>query len=68
MSVVLYEVKAELARRGLTQTAFAPRVGVKPSSLGQVLNGKVSIWPGLRTRIAAELGIPEEQLFGGAAQ
>jgi len=64
---VVHPVKTELARRGLTQVGFAPRVGVSAGVLSHVLNGHVSAWPSLRRRIAEELEIPETELFGTEA-
>lgn len=63
MPIPQHPVKVELSRRGLRQTEFAPRVGVTPGVLGQVLNGRVSIWPALRRRIADELEMSEQELF-----
>jgi plasmid maintenance system antidote protein VapI len=51
------EVRAELARRRVTYTAFAAQLGIHAVSLGRILNGHhdgtVQTW----ARIAAELGM-----------
>ena len=36
-------VRSAVVRRGITQTAFAVRVGVSPSHLSAVLNGRMPI-------------------------
>jgi transcriptional regulator with XRE-family HTH domain len=49
-------LKVLLAERGETQRAFAEKMGVTPGVMAHVANGRVAIWPALRTRIVAELG------------
>ena len=49
-------IKQLLAERGETQREFAGKVGITPGVLSQVANGRVRVWPALRTRVAAELG------------
>ena len=63
MPVRTHPVKVALAVRGITQVDFAPQAGVKPSTLGQVLNGHQASWPALRRRVADALQLPESELF-----
>jgi DNA-binding transcriptional regulator YdaS (Cro superfamily) len=58
-----HPIKVQLARLGETQTAFAPRVGVSPQVLNQILNGRVEPWPSFRSRAARVLELSEEDLF-----
>lgn len=50
-------------KRGMTQRAFAERLGLKPSSVSNVENGHVAPWPKFRRDAALILGISEEELF-----
>jgi lambda repressor-like predicted transcriptional regulator len=59
-----HPVKAELKRRGLTITGFAPEVGLTEGSLRGVLNGAHRPWPALIRRISEKLELPAEELFG----
>lgn len=59
----VHPLKIALAERGLTYKEFAPRVGVTVPSFTQMVNFRVASWPALRRRCAAELGVPEAQLF-----
>ena len=58
-----HPVKVELAKRGQTQRSFARKVGLRPSTLGHILNGHLAPWPAVRQRIAKELGLSEDELF-----
>jgi transcriptional regulator with XRE-family HTH domain len=63
MPVPLYRLKSELALLGVTQRAFAPRVGVSPMTLNQIANGKIASWPAFRRRCAEALGVSADLLF-----
>ena len=41
MNRLTAEIKAELARRGITQGALAKQIGVSENSLSRKINGKV---------------------------
>jgi DNA-binding transcriptional regulator YdaS (Cro superfamily) len=49
------ELRAEIARRMVPIYRLAPRVGLHPAHLGQVLRGRRSLSPELATRIRAAI-------------
>jgi plasmid maintenance system antidote protein VapI len=49
------DLRAEIARRQLVIYELAPRVGLHPAHLGQVLRGRRAFTPDLATRIRAAL-------------
>jgi plasmid maintenance system antidote protein VapI len=49
------ELRAEIARRQLVIYELAPKVGLHPAHLGQVLRGRRPLNPDLATRIRAAL-------------
>jgi plasmid maintenance system antidote protein VapI len=49
------ELRAEIARRMVPIYQLAPRVGLHPAHLGQVLRGRRPLTPDLATRIRAAL-------------
>ncbi len=49
------ELRAEIARRMVPIYQLAPRVGLHPAHLGQVLRGRRALTPDLATRIRAAL-------------
>ena len=49
------ELRAEIARRQLIIYELAPKVGLHPAHLGQVLRGRRPLNPDLATRIRAAL-------------
>ena len=49
------ELRAEIARRQLIIYELAPKVGLHPAHLGQVLRGRRALTPDLATRIRAAL-------------
>ena len=49
------ELRAELARRLVTIYELAPKVGLHPSHLGQVLRGRRPLTPEMAARIRAAL-------------
>ena len=50
------ELRAEMARRQLRIYDVAPRVGLHPSHLGQVLRGRRPLSPELAERIRQAIG------------
>ena len=56
-------VKAECALQERTLADLARAVGVKPSSLYNVVNGIARPWPSLKVRLSVELGVAEDELF-----
>ena len=54
--VALGEIKARMARSGISQAKLAGRLGISQGGLSQFLQG-VRPWPaGLEERVVAELG------------
>ena len=49
------DLRAEIARRQLVIYEIAPKVGLHPAHLGQVLRGRRPLTPDLATRIRAAL-------------
>ena len=49
------DLRAEIARRMVPIYQLAPRVGLHPAHLGQVLRGRRNLTPDLATRIRAAL-------------
>ncbi len=49
------ELRAEIARQMVPIYRLAPRVGLHPAHLGQVLRGRRSLSPELATRIQAAI-------------
>ena len=49
------ELRAEIARRMVPIYELAPKVGLHPSHLGQVLRGRRSLTPEMAARIRAAL-------------
>lgn len=60
-------VRAEMARRGLSQKALGKEVGLSQASLSLRLNGHVAFTLDELVRIAAVLGVPFETLTEGVA-
>lgn len=58
----LRELRALLARRGMTQWRLAAALDVSPSALSAYLHGRVPAPPDLRRRIATVLGVDEALL------
>lgn len=54
---------AEIAVRGWTHRYVAPRVGIHPTSVGDILTGKLRPSIALQERFAALFGIDREELF-----
>lgn len=51
-------LKSELEEQGVKQRDFAKRIGMQPSHLSELINGKRAITADIATRIEAALGIP----------
>lgn len=51
-------LKEELKSRGIKQVDFARRIGMQPSHLSALLNGKRNISPELAGKLEKELDIP----------
>lgn len=62
---VAANVRAELARRRITQTDVAQRLGVSRQNVAQRLNGSVDFRVGELISIANMLGITIGDLVGG---
>jgi len=62
---VAANVRAELARRRITQTDVAERLGVSRQNVAQRLNGSVDFRVGELISIANMLGITIGDLVGG---
>jgi transcriptional regulator with XRE-family HTH domain len=60
--------KGAVALSGRTQRELAAKIHVNPNTFGRVLNGYVTPWPALRSRLADELGVPESELFPEAVE
>src|SRR5262249_36077736 len=59
----VHPVKTALVAAGITQTEFAPTVGVSVNTFRQVVNGHQAAWPSLRQRVSERLQRPESELF-----
>ncbi len=55
-------LKYELEERGLTQKAFAEQIGMRPSHLSELLNGKRSMTIAIAYKIEKALGIDSQFL------
>ena len=53
-------LRYELEERGLTQKAFAEQIGMRPSHLSELLNGKRSMTIAIADKIEAVLGIASQ--------
>lgn len=53
-------LKYELEERGLTQKAFAEQIGMRPSHLSELLNGKRSMTIAIADKIEKALGIDSQ--------
>lgn len=51
-------LKEELKERGIKQVAFAKAIGIQPSHLSEILNGKRSITKEIASKLEEALGIP----------
>jgi transcriptional regulator with XRE-family HTH domain len=60
---VAQEIRAEMARRRLSQTALAERLGTGQRSISRRLLGEVELTVGDVDQIAQILGMPIEQLL-----
>lgn len=56
------EIRAEMARRRMTQSQLAQALEVTPRTVTRWLDGKHDIRLGLLERIAAELGVRPSEL------
>lgn len=61
-------IKPELVERGISQKAFAKTIGVQPSHLSEVLNGKRALTTELAMKIEDTIGLPAKILLAAQAQ
>jgi len=61
-------IKPELKERGISQKVFARSIGVQPSHLSEVLNGKRALTTDLAVKIEGSLGLPAKVLLSAQAQ
>ena len=61
-------VKPELVERGITQKDFAKMLGIQPSYLSEVLNGKRALSTDLAVKIEEAIGLPAKLLLSAQAQ
>lgn len=53
-------LKEELKERGLTQKEFAAQIGMRPSHLSEIVNGKSSITIAIADKLQSALGIDSQ--------
>lgn len=58
-------IKFLIKKLGLSQAAFAKRLGIDPANMSKHLNGKLPITAGLINRIAADMAISKQWLAEG---
>jgi HTH-type transcriptional regulator/antitoxin HigA len=51
-------LKEELVERGITQRQFAEQIGMRPSHLSELINGKRTVTLRVAQKLQAALGIP----------
>ena len=61
-------VRAEMARRGVSQTTMAGQVGISQSQFSKRLKGIIAFDINELAAISASLDVPLEALIAGAAQ
>ena len=61
-------IKPELVERGISQKTFAKTIGVQPSHLSEVLNGKRALTIELAMKIEDTIGLPAKILLAAQAQ
>ncbi len=61
-------IKPELVERGISQKTFAKTIGVQPSHLSEVLNGKRALTTELAMKIEDAIGLPAKILLAAQAQ
>ena len=60
-------IKPELEERGISQKQFAEMLGVQPSHLSEVLNGKRALTADLAAKIEKAIGLPAKILLSAQA-
>ena len=61
-------IKPELVERGISQKNFAKILGVQPSHLSEVLNGKRALSRDLAMKIEEAIGLPAKLLLAAQTQ
>lgn len=61
-------IKPELVERGISQKDFAKMIGVQPSHLSEVLNGKRALSRDLAMKIEEAIGLPAKLLLAAQTQ
>jgi transcriptional regulator with XRE-family HTH domain len=64
---VAANIRAEMARQRLSQSAIAIEVGMSPAAISQRLSGKTAINVDELLRLARVLNVPAGSLLGDAA-
>lgn len=61
-------IKPELEERGISQKEFAKMLGIQPSHLSEVLNGKRALTTELAVKIEKAIGLPAKILLSAQTQ
>ena len=61
-------IKPELEERGISQKEFAKMLGIQPSHLSEVLNGKRALSTELAVKIEKTIGLPAKILLSAQTQ
>jgi HTH-type transcriptional regulator/antitoxin HigA len=61
-------IRPELEERGISQKDFAKMVGIQPSHLSEVLNGKRALTTDLAVKIESAIGLPAKVLLAAQTQ
>ncbi len=61
-------IKPELDERGISQKEFAKMLGIQPSHLSEVLNGKRALTTELAVKIENAIGLPAKILLSAQTQ
>ncbi|MCM1292503.1 MAG: helix-turn-helix domain-containing protein [Bacteroides sp.] len=64
-SAIIGRIKFLIKKMGVSQSAFAKKLGMDPANISKHLNGHISISQGLLNRISADLGVSKQWLING---
>lgn len=62
---VASRIRFLIGQQGLSQAAFARKLGIDPGNMSNYLNGRLPVTPGLINRIAADMGVSKHWLATG---